>query len=206
MRTMGKIRGKKSGSSPQRNRWNFSEVDFAFLWAGILTSFGSPLLAWAFKFNVSAGFLSVGWANLLVGNLCWLFVFVLIRLTDFLPSQHNKCKLLTLAITIALLAINFEDCHIAGKNPAALTMASSYNIQFPRCIMAFKMEQQFSSVLIKRNFNAKQRMVDSSLINQLTKIKGHCNLLGLTNSHRNFGRPLPKKLHSAKLDLRQNCE
>ena len=31
MKTMGKIRGKKSGSSPQRTRWNFSEVDFAFL-------------------------------------------------------------------------------------------------------------------------------------------------------------------------------
>ena len=87
MKTMGKIRGKKSGSSPQRNRWNFSEVDFAFLWAGILASFGNPLLAWAFKFTVSAGFLSVGWANLLVRNLCWLFVFVLIRLTVFFPHS-----------------------------------------------------------------------------------------------------------------------
>ena len=142
--------------------------------------------------------------NLLVGNLCWLFVFILIRLTVFLPSQHNKFKLLTLAITIALLSMNFEDCPIAGKNPAALKMASSYNIHFPRCIMAFKMEQQFSSVLIKRNFNAKQRVVDSSLINRLTKINDHRNLLGLTNSHRNFGRPLPKKMHSAKLDLRRN--
>ena len=70
MQTMGKIRGKKSGSSPQRNRWNFSEVDFAFLWAGILTSFGSPILAWAFNFTVSAGFLSVGWANLLALCFC----------------------------------------------------------------------------------------------------------------------------------------
>ena len=30
MQTLGKIRGKKSGLSPQRNRWNFSEVDLPF--------------------------------------------------------------------------------------------------------------------------------------------------------------------------------
>ena len=36
------------------------------------------------------------------------------------------------------------------------------------------------------------------------KINGHCNLLGLTNPHRNFGCPLLKKLHSAQLDLRRN--
>ena len=205
MQTLGKIRGKKSGLSPQRSRWNFSEVDFAFLWAGILTSFGSPLLEWAIKFHINAGFLSVGWANLLVGNLCWLLIFVLIRLTVFLPSQHNKSKLLTLAIIIALLSLNCEDCQIAGNNPAALKMATSYNIQFPRCIMAFKMEQQFSSMLIKGNFNVKQRVVDSPLTNQLTKINGHCNLLGLTNPHRNFGRPLIKILHSDQLDPRRNC-
>jgi hypothetical protein len=37
------------------------------------------------------------------------------------------------------------------------------------------------------------------------KINGHCNLLGLTNSHRNLGCPLLKKLHSAQLALRRNC-
>ena len=40
----------------------------------------------------------------------------------------------------------------------------------------------------------KQRVVDSSLINQLTKINDHRNLLGLANSHRNFGRPPLKKI------------
>ena len=138
----------------------------------------------------------------MVGNLCWLFVFILIRLTVFLPSQHNKFKLLTLAITIFLLSMNFEDCHFVGKNPAALKMASSYNIHFPRCIIAFKMEQQSSSVQIKRNLNAKQLAVDSSLINQLQKINDHRNSLGLAKPHRNFGRPLLQKLHSAKIDLR----
>ena len=33
-KTMSKIRGKKSGLSPQRNRWDFSEVDFAFFLGG----------------------------------------------------------------------------------------------------------------------------------------------------------------------------
>ena len=157
-----------------------------------MTSFGSPLLASAFQFNVSAGFLSVGWANLLVGNLCWLFIFVLIRLTVFLPSQHHKSKLLTLAIIIALLSINCEDCQIAGNNPAALKMAESYNIQFPRGIMAFKLEQHFSSQLIKGNLNVKQLGVDSLISNQIMQITGHCNLLGLTNPHRKFGRPFLK--------------
>ena len=75
-KTMSKIRGKRSVLFPQRNRWDFSEVDFAFLWAGIFVSFGSPLIEWAVKFNISAGFLSVGWANFLVGNLCWFFILI----------------------------------------------------------------------------------------------------------------------------------
>ena len=92
----------------------------------------------------------------MVGNLCWLLIFVLIRLTVFLPSQHNKSKLLTLAIIIALLSMNFEDCQIAGTHPTALKKAESYNIIFPRSIAAFKSKQQFSSQLIKGNLTAKQ--------------------------------------------------
>ena len=122
--------------------------------------------------------------------------FVLIRLTVFLPSQHNKFKLLTLAITIALLSINFEDCHIAGKNPAALKMATSYNIQFSRCITAFEMEQQISSMLIKGNLTVKQLGADYLIPNQIMRIKGHCNLLGLTNPHCKFGRIFLKILYS----------
>ena len=174
-------------------------MDFAFLWVGIFASFGSPLIDWAIKFHISAGFLSVGWANLLVGNLCWLLVFILIRLTVFLPSQHNKSKFWTLAITIFLLSMNVKDCHFVGKNPAALKMASSYNIHFPRSVIVFKMDQQFSSVQIKRNLTAKQLVVDSKLINQLQKINDHSDTLGLAKLHLNFGRPLPNKLHLATI-------
>ena len=98
MQIMSRIRGKKSGLSPQRFRWVFSEVDFAFLWAGIIFCLGCPMFEWVTKLNISAGFLSVGWENFLVGNLCWFFIFILIRLTVFLQSQRYKFKLLTLAM------------------------------------------------------------------------------------------------------------
>ena len=85
-------------------------------------------------------------------------------------------------------------------------MATSSNIQFPRCIMAFKLEQQFSSQLIKGNLKVKQLGADYLIPNQIMRIKGHCNLLGLTNPHCKFGRTFLKILHSAHLDPRRNCE
>jgi hypothetical protein len=74
MKTMSRIRGKKSGLLPQQNRWVFSEVDFAFLWAGIIFSICSPIFEWATKLNISAGFLSVEWENVLSGKVCWFFI------------------------------------------------------------------------------------------------------------------------------------
>ena len=106
---------------------------------------------------------------------------------------------MTLAITIFLLSINFEDFHFVGNSPAALKMASSYNIHFPRCIIAFKMEQRFSSVQIKRNLTAKQLVVDSKLMKQLQKINDHSESPGRAKPHLNFGRPFPNKLHLAKI-------
>ena len=203
MQTLGKIRGKKSGLSPQRSRWNFSEVDFAFLWAGILTCFGSPLLEWAIKFHINAGFLSVGWANLLVGNLCWLLILILIRLTVFLPSQQTKSKLLTLAFIIALLSMNFEDCQLAGTHLTAFKKAESYNVQFPRSIAAFNSKQQFSSQLIKWNLTAKQLGADYLSSNQSTRIKGQCNLIGLTDPHGKFPRRITTIKLQQQLKLKQ---
>ena len=86
-KSMSRIRGEKSGLSPQQNLWIFSEVDFAFLWAGIIVSLCSPMSEWATKLNISAGFLSVGWEKVLVGILCWLFIFILRRFT--VSSQHS---------------------------------------------------------------------------------------------------------------------
>ena len=86
--------------------------------------------------------------------------------------------------------MNSEDCQIAGNNPAALKMAESYNIQFPRSITAFKLKQQFSSQLIKGNLTVKQLGADYLISNQIMRIKGHCNLLGLTNPHCKFPRSI----------------
>ena len=77
-------------------------------------------------------------------------------------------------------------------------MASSYNLQFPRCIHAFKMEQHSSSVQHKRNLAAQKLVVDYELFNQLQQINDCSNQLGLVKQQLNLGRPLTIKLHSVK--------
>ena len=73
------------------------------------------MFEWVTKLNISAGFLSVGWENFLVGNLCWFFIFILIRLTVFLQTQRYKLKLMTLAMVIFLLSMNVEEFGSIGQ-------------------------------------------------------------------------------------------
>jgi hypothetical protein len=92
----------------------------------------------------------VGWGNFSVGNLCWFFILILIRLTVFLPTQRNKFKIPTLVIALFFLSINIEDCCSLGQKGSlhqAKTMTVlNQNIQFPMSNHERNTEQTFTSV------------------------------------------------------------
>ena len=119
---MGNIRGSQSGNTPQRARWVFSPLDFMFMWAlnGVLLI--SPIMEWAIKFFMGAFPTNPGWENYVVENLCWLFIFISVRLTVFLPEQRPKCKLLTMAFFLLCLSINIEPGSMAKTGNIACTM------------------------------------------------------------------------------------
>ena len=106
---MGNIRGKKSGNRPQRDNWVFTPLDFAFMLAGNGILCFSPILEWGLKSLTGAFSTSPGWEKFWVGYCCWIFIFIFLRLTIFLPEQRPKFKLLLMAILLVFLSINIED-------------------------------------------------------------------------------------------------
>ena len=88
---MSRIRGKKSGILPQRQNWMLSNLDFALLWAWCGIVFVSPILDIGIHIILGAFSLFNGWENCVVGYCCWLFIFILLRLTAFyLNSAINR--------------------------------------------------------------------------------------------------------------------
>ena len=121
-----------------------------------------------------------------------------IKTYSFSSNAAHQIQAIDSGHRVFLLSMNFENCQLEGQNLAAIKMASSHNLQFPRCIHAFKMEQHSSSVQHKRNLAAQNLVVDYELFNQLQQNNDRSNNLGLVKQQLNPGRPITIKLNSVK--------
>ena len=103
---MSRIRGKKSGNLPERHNWEISNLDFAFLWVWCGILLFSPIIGMGVNIFLGAFSLFKGWENFVVGYLCWLIIFLLLRLTAFLPEQRHKLNLILMALVLMFLSFN----------------------------------------------------------------------------------------------------
>ena len=104
----------------------------------------------------------------LIGRKSLLVLYFNFNKTYSFPSNAaQQIQVIDSGHHVFLLSMNFENCQLVGQNLATVKMAPSHNLQFPRCIHAFKMEQHSSSVQYKRNLAAQQMVVDYELFNQL---------------------------------------
>ena len=173
------------------------------------------MFEWVTKLNISAGFLSVGWENVLVGNLCWFFIFILIRLTVFLQTQRYKLKLMTLAMAIFLLSMNVEEFGSIGQtsslHQANLQMVVKTNFSIPKHDHEGNMEKILSSVQPDKQLTALQMVLAPDLLNQLQEINHH-GINYWTNSNPqtpksnqqcNMAQTFPSVQYSRKLSAQQ---
>ena len=130
---MSHIRGKKSGILSQRHNWEMSNLDFEFLWARCGIVIVSPIFGMGFNIFLGAFSLFKGWENFVVGYCCWLLIFLLLRLTAFLPEQRYKSNLLLMALVILFLSIN------VGPAPQTYPISNQINSQALRTKSKFKL-------------------------------------------------------------------
>ena len=110
---MNRIRGKRSGLKPQKSHWEFTQLDFAFMWVFMLILIFSPLIEWVGN-ACDILLISKAWFNNLSGICLWVFILIALRLTYFLSDQRTKFKLFVIAALLCLLSINIETAQNDG--------------------------------------------------------------------------------------------